>query len=179
MSSSSTSSLSSRVPPCSSTPSPLPPAAFPAASACRTSARPRCSGRRRARPARSPAWSARSARAVSRSCCTASFSACHCACKRVRLGLQIGQFLFELRQPLLATPCPFSFFSASRSISSCICRRSDLVQLRRHRVDLGAQLGRRFVHQVDRLVRQEAVGDVAVGSAPPPPPAPKSLMRTP
>ena len=55
-----------------------------------------------------------------------------------------------------------SFFSASRSISSCMTRRDDLVELGRHRVDLGAQLGRRLVDQVDGLVGQEAVGDVAV-----------------
>ena len=41
-------------------------------------------------------------------------------------------------------------------------RRCDLVELGRHRVDLHAQLRRRLVHQVDRLVGQEAVGDVAV-----------------
>ncbi len=38
----------------------------------------------------------------------------------------------------------------------------DLVELLRHRVDLGAQLRGRLVDQVDRLVGQEAVGDVAV-----------------
>ena len=38
-----------------------------------------------------------------------------------------------------------------------------LVQLGRLRFDLGAQLGRRLVHQVDGLVRQEPVRDVAVG----------------
>ena len=36
------------------------------------------------------------------------------------------------------------------------------VQLGRHGVDLGAQLGRGFVHQIDGLVRQEPVGDVAI-----------------
>ena len=39
----------------------------------------------------------------------------------------------------------------------------DLVQLRRHGVDLGAQPGRRLVDEVDGLVGQEPVGDVAVG----------------
>ena len=38
----------------------------------------------------------------------------------------------------------------------------DLVQLGRHRVDLGAQPRRRLVHQVDGLVGQEPIGDVAV-----------------
>ncbi len=38
----------------------------------------------------------------------------------------------------------------------------DHVQLGRHRVDLGAQLRRRLVHEVDGLVRQKAIRDVAV-----------------
>ena len=38
----------------------------------------------------------------------------------------------------------------------------DDVDLRRHRVDLDAQLARRLVDEVDRLVGQEAVGEVAV-----------------
>ena len=41
-------------------------------------------------------------------------------------------------------------------------RRRDFVELGRHRVDLHAQLRRRLVHEVDRLVGQEAIGDVAV-----------------
>ena len=39
----------------------------------------------------------------------------------------------------------------------------EVFQFLGHRFHLGAQLGGRFVHQVDGLVRQEAVGDVAVG----------------
>ena len=39
----------------------------------------------------------------------------------------------------------------------------DLVDLGRQRVDLDADLGGRLVDQVDRLVGQEAVGDVALG----------------
>ena len=41
-------------------------------------------------------------------------------------------------------------------------RRVDLVELRRHRVDLHPQPRRGLVDQIDRLVRQEPVGDVAV-----------------
>ena len=41
-------------------------------------------------------------------------------------------------------------------------RRCDLVDLRRHRVDLHAQACRRLVDQIDRLVGQEPIGDVAV-----------------
>ena len=36
------------------------------------------------------------------------------------------------------------------------------VELGRHRVDLGAQLRRGLVDQIDRFVGQEAIGDVAV-----------------
>ena len=38
----------------------------------------------------------------------------------------------------------------------------ELVDLLRHRVDLDAERGGRLVDQVDRLVRQEAIGDVAI-----------------
>ena len=56
------------------------------------------------------------------------------------------------------SPCS----SAASSISSCITRRVICVELLRHRVDLGADHGARLVDEVDRLVGQEAVGDVAV-----------------
>ena len=42
--------------------------------------------------------------------------------QRRRLGLQIGQFFFEFRQPL-ARSCVGLFLQASRSISSCMMRR--------------------------------------------------------
>ena len=56
-----------------------------------------------------------------------------------------------------------SLASAASSISSRTMRRCDLVELRRDGVDLDAQPARGLVDQVDRLVGQEAVGDVAVG----------------
>ncbi len=56
-----------------------------------------------------------------------------------------------------------SFCSASRSISSCRIAARDLVQLGRHRVDLGAQARGGLVDEVDRLVGEEPVGDVAMG----------------
>ena len=56
----------------------------------------------------------------------------------------------------------FSFLSAASSISSCMTRRVDLVEFGGHGVDLGADPGARLVHQVDGLVGQEAVRDVAV-----------------
>jgi hypothetical protein len=42
-------------------------------------------------------------------------------------------------------------------------RRSELVQFLRHGVNLHAQSAGRLVHQVNGLVGQEAVADVAVG----------------
>ena len=89
--------------------------------------------------------------------------ACHWASSFVCLLFQIGQLLFQLGQPLLARRRPSPSQGDSRSISSCMTRRQISSSSRRHGVDLGAQLGRRLVHQVDGLVGQEAVGDVAVG----------------
>ena len=56
----------------------------------------------------------------------------------------------------------FSFSSAWRSISSCMMRRSISSISIGQRIDLHAQARRGFVDQVDRFVRQEAVGDVAM-----------------
>ena len=122
-----------------------------------------------ARPARSAIFVCSICSRRSRSCCTACFSACHWA--------------FSASASAFRSASSFSSF-ASRSLRRRVLlllqrlaldlqlhdAAVDLVQLRRHRVDLGAQLGRRLVHQVDGLVRQEAVGDVAVATAPPRPP---------
>ncbi len=91
----------------------------------------------------------------------ASFSCSHCACRRVCFLLQVGQLLLELAEPL------------ARRLVRLLAQRlaldlelhdaaAHLVELRRHRVDLHAQLRRRLVDEVDRLVRQEPVGDVAM-----------------
>ena len=76
--------------------------------------------------------------------------------------------LFELRQLLLELLQPF----ARRGVGFLLERLAldlqlhdsarHLVELGRHGVDLGAQLGRRLVDEVDGLVGQEAVGDVAL-----------------
>ena len=76
------------------------------------------------------------------------------------LFLDLGQLLLEFLQPI-----------ARRLIGLALERLAldfqlhhapiDLVDLDRHRLLLGAQLGRRFIHQVDRLVGQESIGDVA------------------
>ena len=56
-----------------------------------------------------------------------------------------------------------SLASATFSISRLADLALDDVDLGRHRVDLDAQLGGRLVDEVDGLVGQEAVGQVAVG----------------
>src|SRR5688572_12583641 len=78
-----------------------------------------------------------------------------------RLFLEVGEVLFELRETLLRRRILF--------LAECLALDLELhrpplhlVELHRQRVDLHAQLRRRFVHQVDGLVGQEAIGDVAV-----------------
>ena len=76
------------------------------------------------------------------------------------LFLDLGEFLLEFLQPI-----------ARRLVGLALERLAldlqlhhapiDLVDLDRHRFLLGAQLGRRFIDQVDRLVGQESIGDVA------------------
>ena len=91
----------------------------------------------------------------------AAFSRSHCARSVVGLRLQVGQLLLELRQPV---PGGGVGLLAQRLALDLELHdpAGDLVQLGRHRVDLGAQPGRRLVDEVDGLVGQEAVGDVAV-----------------
>ena len=55
----------------------------------------------------------------------------------------------------------------------------DGVDVGGHGVELHAQAAGGLVHEVDGLVGQEAVGDVAVGERPPPPTRAASVMRTP
>jgi len=70
------------------------------------------------------------------------------------LLLGVGQFLFQLGQAfagggvlLLAEGLALDFQLHDAAV--------DLVQLRGHRVDLGAHLGRGLVHQVDGFVRRK------------------------
>ncbi len=56
-----------------------------------------------------------------------------------------------------------SLASAASSISRLHDAPVDLVELGRNRVDLDPQPARRLVHEVDRLVGKEPVGDVALG----------------
>ena len=81
--------------------------------------------------------------------------------ERVGVGLDVGQFLFEFLQAELraAVGLLAQGFALDFELHDPPRR---LVQFRGHGVDLGAQPGRGFVHEVDGLVGQETVGDVAV-----------------
>jgi hypothetical protein len=105
--------------------------------------------------------------------------------ERAVLLLQFGEFALDavelfaavLRARRLACPLP-EILSASRSISSCMMRRRSSSSSPGHAVVLDAQAARGLVDQVDRLVGQEAIGDVAVLSCAAARIAP-SWMRTP
>src|SRR5882672_587017 len=81
--------------------------------------------------------------------------------QRVGLRPQLGKLIFEFLQALARNliglllqrlALDFELHNAAR----------DFVQIRRHRIDLGSQFRGGLVNQVNRLVGQEAVGDVAV-----------------
>ena len=98
---------------------------------------------------------------VARIAAIAAFSASQRCFMRAGLLLEVGQLLLERLEPGL------------RGVVGLLAQRLaldleldpaplELVELDRHRVDLHAQPRRRLVDEVDRLVGQEAVGDVAV-----------------
>ena len=75
--------------------------------------------------------------------------------------LEVGELLFELLETFAGR---FILLLAQRLALDLELHDPalDLIQLRGHRVDLHAQPRSRLVDEVDRLVGQEAVGDVAV-----------------
>ena len=87
---------------------------------------------------------------------------CHCAARPRTLLLQAGQFLLELGQPILGRRVRFLPQRLALDLELHDAAL-DFVELGRHRVDLHAQPGRRLVDQVDRLVGQKPIGDVAMG----------------
>ena len=92
----------------------------------------------------------------------ASFSCCQCAVQARRaLPCRSASSFSSLLQPLLRR---LVLFLAQRLALDLELHDAalDLVELRRHRVDLHPQLRRGFVDEVDRLVGQEPIGDVAV-----------------
>ena len=80
---------------------------------------------------------------------------------RVGLRAQVRQLLAERLEALLAGRV---VLLAERRLLDLELHHAarDRVELLRHRVDLGADHGARLVDEVDRLVGQEAVGDVAM-----------------
>ena len=164
MSSSSTSSLMSRAPPCvaAKLASPALELAFQFGELAVLEFGRLAQVVLRARPARSRAWSARSARAPSLQLAAPPvFSVCHCGLERVGLGLESASSFFSL-----------SSRSRGGGVLFLLQRLAFDLQLhdagaashpaRPAWIDLGAQLGRGLVDQVDGLVRQKTVGDVAI-----------------
>ncbi len=75
--------------------------------------------------------------------------------------LEIGELLFELAEPLRRGFVPFlaQRFALDLELHDAAF---DLVELGRHRVDFHPKLRSGLVNQVDRLVGEEPIGDVAV-----------------
>jgi hypothetical protein len=75
--------------------------------------------------------------------------------------LEVGHFSAQLRQTVLGGAV--LFLSQGRLLDLQLHHPAgDLVQLLGHGVDLGADHGRGLVHQIDGLVGQETIRDVAV-----------------
>ena len=77
------------------------------------------------------------------------------------LFLEVGEVLLELLQPLLRGLVLLLAKGLAFDLELHDAA-AHLVQFRRHRVDLHAQLRGRLIHQVDGLVGQEAIGNVAL-----------------
>ena len=90
-----------------------------------------------------------------------SFSACHLRVS-CRALLKVGEFLLQPREPVLGGAVGFLLqrLALDLHLHDVAVERVQLLGLR---IDLHAQPRRSLVHQVDGLVGQEAVGDVAVG----------------
>ena len=75
--------------------------------------------------------------------------------------LQVGKLFLEFLEPLARRRVGFLLqrFAFNLELHNSA---KDFVQLGRHRVDLGPELGRRFVHEVDCFVGQESIRDVPV-----------------
>ncbi len=84
------------------------------------------------------------------------------ACDRIGFLFEIDDLLLEALQPVLRGGVGLLLQRLALDLELHQAP-VELVELLRLGVDLHAQARRRLVHQVDRLVRQETVGDVAVG----------------
>ena len=81
--------------------------------------------------------------------------------ERVSVALEIGQLLFQRGQAFLGR---LVFFLAQSLAFNFELKNAALERFKlfRHRLHFGAQFGGSFVHQIDGLVRQKAVRDVAM-----------------
>ena len=82
--------------------------------------------------------------------------------QRVAIGLQIGQLFFELGQPIARGGVLLLLQRLALDLQLHGAAR-DFVQLGRHAVDLGAQLGGGLIDEIDGLIRQKTIRDVAIG----------------
>ena len=78
------------------------------------------------------------------------------------LILQFGQFLFQILQTALAQGIGLLFQAHLLDLQLGNAVRQ-IVHLAGHTVHLGLDHGAGFIHKVDGLIRQETVGDIAVG----------------
>ena len=78
------------------------------------------------------------------------------------LILQLGKLLFQILQTALAQGIGLLFQAhlLDLQLGDAVCQ---IVHLAGHTVHLGLDHGAGFIHKVDGLIRQEAVGDIAVG----------------
>ena len=76
-------------------------------------------------------------------------------------GFQFGDFLVDFAQAFARGRVGF-FLERFPLDFELHLAASGFIQFGRHGVDFGAQFGRGFVHQIDGLVRQEPVGNIAI-----------------
>ena len=76
--------------------------------------------------------------------------------------MKLRQLLLQVCQTLLAQGVVF-FFQRSLLNFHLHDLTAQLVQLRRHGVHLGLDQCARFIHQVDRFIRQKPVRNITVG----------------
>ena len=79
-----------------------------------------------------------------------------------KLGTELRQLFLQLLQMLLGKGVRFLFQGGLLDFQLHDLP-GNLVQLRRHGIDLGADHGAGLVYQVDGLIRQKAVGNIPVG----------------
>ena len=91
-----------------------------------------------------------------------SFSACHRALRASPFSRRLGQLGVDLGEPLARDGVLLARHGDALDLELHDAAL-DLVDLLRHRVDLHPDARGRLVDEVDRLVGQEAVADVAVG----------------